>query len=103
MALQLTDDLFNLLSRLADNAGMDWFYTEYRDRDTLDPDDAECLTEAFIVENFGNFSEAELRTVLDSLVTAGVSSGAADRMHVELDNYLGSPGTSPDANGNRSV
>jgi len=83
---QLRDDIFNLLSRLTEKAKMDWFYEEYCNKKTLKLDDAECLTTAFIKENFDGFTETELFAILGYLTMAGASS--VSTMAEELDNYL---------------
>lgn len=83
---RLSDDIFNLLNRLTEKAKMDWFYEEYRNEKTLKHEDAECLTSAFIKENFDGFTETELFAILGYLTMAGVSSVSI--MAEELDTYL---------------
>ena len=81
-------NLWNLLDRLADNAKMHWFYAENRNRKTIPRSDVECLTAAFIKENFWNFQNRELFLVYNFFVKADVPSPALEKMATELMRHL---------------
>lgn len=58
--IRIPDDLWNLLSKLTDNARMDWFYDEFIGRKTISKeclDDASC---AFNASNLYNFNNGEV-------------------------------------------
>jgi len=81
-------DLWNLLDRLADNAKMHWFYAENHSRKTIPRSDVECLTSAFIRENFWNFQDRELFVVYNFFVKVGIADPAIENMATELTRHL---------------
>lgn len=62
---KVTDDFWNLLSRLADHAKMDWFYPENIHKATISLEDAGALSCAFIVENLWKFTDDECFRMYD--------------------------------------
>ena len=85
-------DLWNLLDRLADNAKMHWFYAENRNRKTIPRRDVECLTSAFIRENFWNIQDHELFLIYNFFVKAGIPGPAIENMAIELTRHLSTKG-----------
>lgn len=81
-------DLWDLLNRLADNAKMHWFYAENYNRKTIPSNDVECLTSAFIRENFWNFQDCELFTVYNFFVKASIPDPVIENMATELLRHL---------------
>lgn len=59
MRFKVPDDLWNLLSRLADHAKIDWFYLENIRKVTVSRSDVESLSSAFISENLWGFNDDE--------------------------------------------
>ena len=57
---KIPDDLWNLLSKLADNAKMDWFYDEFFGRKTITRECLDDLSNAFNATNLYNLNYAEV-------------------------------------------
>ena len=82
MRFKVPDDLWNLLSKLADHAKMDWFYTDNIRKATISREDAEAIECAFIVENLWKFTDDECFRMYDFFTE--VSGGHDPFLSVEL-------------------
>lgn len=79
---KVPDDLWNLLSKLADHAKMDWFYVDNIHKATISRDDAEALGCAFIVENLWRFTDDECFRLYDFFTEVG--GGHSEFLAAEL-------------------
>ena len=63
--ISVTNEEWNALSHLADNAKMDWFYEDTYKQEKLSKNDLEDLSTAYITENLYKLSEEERKLVND--------------------------------------
>ena len=57
MRFKVPDEFWNLLSKLADHAKMDWFYMDNIKKATISRQDAQDLSCAFLSDNLSGFTD----------------------------------------------
>lgn len=83
--ISITNENWNLLSKLTENAKMNWFYEETISRKTISMEhikDAYC---AFLTQNFYNMSDKEILQIYECFTKLNVMT---DYGRTQLINYF---------------
>lgn len=70
MRFELTDSLFNSLSKLCDKLKIDWFYPDYIKRKTIDEDDLKNIYDNWVIYEPEISVTFEIKSIFETLLAS---------------------------------